>query len=100
MEISEFQNTIREIYFKKDSDRGLPGTFAWFVEEVGELSRALRRGTHAQMEEEFSDVFAWLASLASIAGVDLADAVERYREGCPKCNSSPCRCSEPHSGDY
>jgi NTP pyrophosphatase (non-canonical NTP hydrolase) len=42
VKISEFQKLIEGIYFAKDSNRGLLGTFAWFVEEVGELSRELQ----------------------------------------------------------
>ena len=38
MEIREFQQSIRDIYFQKDNQRGLQGTFLWFVEEVGELA--------------------------------------------------------------
>jgi len=94
MEIKEFQNLIKEIYFEKDAKRGVDGTFGWFIEEVGELSRAIRRGDKANKEEEFSDVMAWLLSLASICEIDMETAIEKYRGGCPKCKSSPCRCHE------
>ncbi|MDP8960905.1 MAG: pyrophosphohydrolase [Actinomycetota bacterium] len=92
MEITEFQRLMRETYGTRDRARGLEGTFAWFVEEVGELSRALFRGEDVERRVEFADVFAWLASLADQAGVDLAEAVQRYAQGCPKCRSRPCRC--------
>ena len=95
MEISEFQKHIEQIYYEKDSRRGLDGSFMWFVEEIGELSRALR-GTDTQaLEAEFADVLAWLSTLASISGVDL-EAVARlqYADGCPKCHSTPCVCPE------
>ena len=36
---------IRDLYGEKDSRRGVEGTFMWFMEEVGELSAALR-GTY------------------------------------------------------
>ncbi|MEM1600145.1 MAG: nucleotide pyrophosphohydrolase, partial [Sulfolobaceae archaeon] len=35
MELKELQNKIKELYFKKDSERGLYATFTWLVEEVG-----------------------------------------------------------------
>ena len=95
MLISEFQQRIKDIYVEKDGARGVNGTFAWFVEEVGELSRAIRRGSHEQMEEEFSDVMAWLVSLATICGVDMEKAAGKYGAGCPKCGKTPCGCSEP-----
>jgi NTP pyrophosphatase (non-canonical NTP hydrolase) len=95
MEISEFQKKIKDIYIEKDVARGAMGTFAWFVEEVGELSRAIRRGGAEEMEEEFSDVLAWLVSLATICGVDIEKAAGKYGEGCPKCGLTPCGCGEP-----
>ena len=97
MTLSEFQRLIDATYGAKDRGRGLEGTFMWFTEEVGELSRALRRGKRGPpLEEEFADVLAWLATLASIAGVDLeAAARAKYATGCPRCGSVPCRCAEP-----
>lgn len=93
MTLSEFQKLIEEIYFARDNGRGLAPTFMWFTEEVGELSRALRRGTPEQLRGEFADCAAWLATLASIAGVDLEAAVaEKYAAGCPKCGATPCSC--------
>lgn len=93
MKLSEFQGLIRDVYFEKDSARGLDATFLWFVEEVGELSRALKRGTTEQQAEEFADVLAWLTTMASIQGIDLeACAKAKYRDGCPKCGGTPCEC--------
>ena len=39
MEISELQRRIEAIYGERDRRRGLYETFAWLVEEVGELAR-------------------------------------------------------------
>lgn len=94
MTVREFQQLIRAIYFEKDRRRGRDGTFRWLVEETGELARALRRGEKRNLQEEFADVFAWLASLASLERIDLAQAVEKYGRGCPKCHSTPCTCTE------
>ena len=94
MEIKDFQRLIEAIYYERDSGRGLHGTYMWFAEEVGELTRALRRDQTDELEGEFADVFAWLASLASIAGVDLEAAVrKKYAEGCPRCRQTPCACA-------
>jgi NTP pyrophosphatase (non-canonical NTP hydrolase) len=93
MQISEFQRRIEAIYYERDSSRGLAGTHMWFCEEVGELTRALRRGQREELAGEFADVLAWLSTLASIAGVDLeAAARAKYGEGCPRCRSTPCAC--------
>ncbi len=94
MRIAEFQKKIEDVYFERDRARGLAGTHMWFCEEVGELTRALRRGHKHELEGEFADVLAWLATLASIAGVDLeAAAKKKYAEGCPRCRATPCGCA-------
>jgi NTP pyrophosphatase (non-canonical NTP hydrolase) len=93
MKISEFQELIRDQYFEKDNARGIDATFMWFVEEVGELSRALKGNDPVNLREEFADVLAWLTSMASIKGVDLqAAAQEKYGKGCPRCSKTPCDC--------
>jgi NTP pyrophosphatase (non-canonical NTP hydrolase) len=93
MRISEFQRRIEAIYYERDARRGLAGTHMWFCEEVGELTRALRRGDQQALAGEFADVLAWLSTLASIAGVDLeAAARAKYGEGCPRCRATPCAC--------
>ena len=94
MRLSEFQKLIEEIYFEKDSSRGVEGTYMWFAEEVGELTRALRRDDQDNLEEEFADVLAWLSTLASLRGIDLeAAAKKKYAKGCPYCESVPCSCT-------
>jgi NTP pyrophosphatase (non-canonical NTP hydrolase) len=92
MDLACFQQQMRAVYGARDRARGLARTFAWFTEECGELSRALFRGSPEDREREFSDVLAWLASLADQAGVDLATVAGRYADGCPRCGTSPCSC--------
>jgi NTP pyrophosphatase (non-canonical NTP hydrolase) len=93
--LGQLQQVIRDIYDAKDRRRGVEGTFMWFMEEVGELSAALRGGTDRERAEEFADVLAWLATLANIAGVDLEAAVQaKYGGGCPGCGRSPCSCAQ------
>jgi NTP pyrophosphatase (non-canonical NTP hydrolase) len=100
MRIRDFQRQIEAIYFEKDSARGLDGTFRWFIEEVGELARAIRTvhpepsrtGDPARLREEFADCLAWLSTMASICGVELEEAVRKYADGCPKCKGAPCSC--------
>lgn len=80
--LESFQQHIRDRYHAADSARGTPGTFLWFIEEVGELATALHGDDQSNKEEEFADVFAWLCTLANINGVDLAAAVrQKYLEG-------------------
>ena len=92
MTVTEFQRHIEHIYLERDSARGLEGTFMWFVEEVGELATALREGTEQEIREEIGDVFAWLSTIASIKGIELEAAAQKYAHGCPACGADPCRC--------
>ncbi len=78
MDISEFQRIIADKYKKRDLQRGIPATFMWFVEEVGELATALASKDDKNKEEEFADVFAWLCTLANISDVDLEKACKKY----------------------
>ncbi len=94
MNLRDWQRIIEETYGARDRERGLFETFAWLVEEMGEVSRALRRGGPEELQMEFSDALAWLISVANLAGVDLERAMDRYREGCPKCGHRPCRCPQ------
>jgi NTP pyrophosphatase (non-canonical NTP hydrolase) len=98
VEIEQLQATIRATYGDRDRGRGVEGTFAWFVEEVGELSRAIHRQGHDERVTEFSDVLAWLVSLADLTGVDLQAAAARYADGCPKCSGRPCHCGTRPTG--
>jgi len=93
MDIAELQASLRRTYYRRDAKRGRDATFRWLTEEVGELAKALRGGEPAELEHEFADVLAWLASLANLTGVDLARAAARYAQGCPKCGASPCSCA-------
>ena len=93
MNISEFQERIRVLYEERDRERGVFETFAWLVEEVGELSRALRRNDRANLETEFADVAAWLVSVGTLVGIDVQACCEKaYGDGCPRCGATPCAC--------
>ncbi len=91
--LADLQCLIRDTYDAKDRQRGVEGTFMWFLEEVGELSGALRSGSADERAAEFADVLAWLATLANVVGVDLESAVQaKYGGGCPGCGQAPCTC--------
>ncbi|UCD18778.1 MAG: nucleotide pyrophosphohydrolase [candidate division WOR-3 bacterium] len=96
MDLSNYQRLIAEIYLKKDSKRGVDKTFNWLIEEIGELSRAVRKRDRDKIQEEFADCLAWLLSVGSILSIDAENAMTKYLDGCPKCNHRPCRCTEDH----
>lgn len=87
--IRELQQLIRDRYHATDAARGVPGTFMWLIEEVGELATALHENApgqaptaqqRANLAEEFADVLAWLTTLANVAEVDLAAALTKYTD--------------------
>ena len=92
MDLRELQDVIERTYGERDRDRGVAPSVAWLAEELGELAQAVRKGSRADIEHEFGDVLAWVASLANQVGVDLTEVVDRYRAGCPTCSSIPCAC--------
>ncbi len=80
--IAGFQKHISDRYEKIDRERGWPKTFAYLIEEVGELATALAKESNApadraNLEEEFADVIAWLCTLANISDVNLAEALHK-----------------------
>ena len=85
MDLRDFQRRIEQIYGERDRPRGIDRNFVWFTEEVGELAKEIRRDPRREdlLRLELSDVLAWLVTLASQLGIDLADAAERYAHGCP-----------------
>lgn len=71
---------MRKAYLDRDRARGLYETFAWLVEEVGELAEALRTGDVDKIGEEIADVIAWTVSIANLLGIDVEEALKsKYR---------------------
>src|SRR3954447_5760792 len=83
MDLVAFQDLMARTYGERDRARGVPATLAWLTEELGELARAVRKGTGDEQVHELGDVLAWLASLADQLGLSLEDAARRYEQGCP-----------------
>ncbi|MEQ1903399.1 MAG: MazG nucleotide pyrophosphohydrolase domain-containing protein [Pirellulaceae bacterium] len=91
--VGDFQKLIRQMYHEKDVARGVEGTFMWLMEEVGELSTALRERDRENQLEEFADVLAWLCTIANVCEIDLTEAIQRkYGSGCPGCGRLACIC--------
>ena len=95
MSIRDFQNLIRDLYYERDSKRGIDKTMLWIVEEVGELAEAVRKNDRKAIGEEMADVFAWLVSLANLFNIDLEEEVKKKYPGyCIKCGKKPCECKD------
>ncbi|MEN2999327.1 MAG: MazG nucleotide pyrophosphohydrolase domain-containing protein [Acidilobaceae archaeon] len=81
MSVECLQEAMRKAYIERDVNRGVYATFAWLVEEVGELAEALLEGRKEKVEEEIADVIAWTLSLANMVGVDVKGAmIKKYGE--------------------
>jgi NTP pyrophosphatase (non-canonical NTP hydrolase) len=89
MEIKEAQQYIQEICKKHGWDKNTQSErFLLFVEEVGELAKAIRyeegmyveKGKEQDIAGEFADVFSYLLDLANKSGVDLEDALIKKQE--------------------
>ena len=94
MHIRAFQELMRQLYFHRDTERGVKGTYEWLADELEELREALEGNDKEATEKEFADVIAWLASLANITGIDLETAaLKKYDGKCPKCQRAPCQCT-------
>uniref|UniRef100_A0A7C5TG46 Nucleotide pyrophosphohydrolase n=2 Tax=Ignisphaera aggregans TaxID=334771 RepID=A0A7C5TG46_9CREN len=79
MDLKCLQNYIKDEYFSRDNSRGLYATFAWLVEEVGELADAILNNNRDNIEEEIADVIAWTLSVANLLNVDVVEAfVKKY----------------------
>ena len=97
MIISDFQKLMREIYFHRDSKRGISRTFIWLVEEIGELANVIKNKKidKARCSEEIADIIAWTNSLANLLDINIEKAlIEKYPNKCIKCSSSPCKCKK------
>ena len=91
--IRNFQNLMRELYLKRDSQRGIEKTLLWLQSEQGELIDAYLKYNKVVLKEEVADVFAWLCSVCNLLEIDLEDAAwTKYPGRCPKCQETPCEC--------
>lgn len=93
MRLKEFQKMIHEIYYARDSARGVERTMLWLMEEVGELAEAVRKGE--EIGEEVADVIAWVTSIANLYDVEIEEELSKKYPGiCIRCGKKPCRCDE------
>ena len=94
MHIVEFQEMMKTLYFLRDYERGVKGTYKLLKNEIVELGEALKGIDKEATAKEFADVIAWLSSLANLVDIDLEKAaLNKYPHKCPKCQRSPCGCT-------
>ncbi|MDW7971473.1 MAG: MazG nucleotide pyrophosphohydrolase domain-containing protein [Nitrososphaerota archaeon] len=94
MDLKDVQDLMMKLYGRRDIKRGVEGTFIWLVEEIGELSEAIRKRDEKKTREEMADVLAWLFSLANVLNIDLSKCFFEKYYICPRCKNIPCICIE------
>jgi NTP pyrophosphatase (non-canonical NTP hydrolase) len=97
MEISDFQDLLKELYLQNDLNRGVNSTFIWLIEEIGELATLLNTIDidKKKVSKEIADIIAWTISIANILEIDIEKALsDKYPNKCKKCSSSPCTCEK------
>ena len=60
MRLAELQQLMAATYGERDAARGRAAIVAWLAEEVGELAKAVRKGSAEDQLHELGDVLAWL----------------------------------------
>lgn len=86
-DLSSLQKYIQEVCIERGWDKDTAEEkFLLFVEEVGELAKAIRnqqnlysekgRDNKSNLEEEFADVLSYILDLANTFDVNLAEALK------------------------
>ncbi len=84
MEFGEMLEKIAQKYLERDKKSGKLFLLSVLVEEVGELSEAIRKGEVEAIEEELADVAFMVFCMANLFGVNIENRlVEKYLVGDP-----------------
>ena len=84
MEFGEMLEKIAQKYLERDKKSGKLFLLSVLVEEVGELSEAIRKGEVEAIEEELADVAFMVFCIANLFGVNIENRlVEKYLVGDP-----------------
>ncbi|MFJ2443395.1 MazG nucleotide pyrophosphohydrolase domain-containing protein [Streptomyces sp. NPDC087658] len=76
--LRRLQERCRDLYGRLEPERAL----SWALEELGELSQAMRRGeSTVRLEEELGQVLVWALCLANITRTDAAHAFAKGYAG-------------------
>lgn len=79
MNISEFQNVMKERFGEEDRRRGPYFLTVVLTSEVGELADAIKKNNRDGIREELADVMFCVVSLANVFNIDLEkEVVEKY----------------------
>jgi len=77
MEISEFQKLVENRLSGKDKQTGSAFLMNVLIEEVGELSRAIRKKTRTRVAEEIADVIFSTISIANLFDIQIEPILKR-----------------------
>lgn len=80
MTLPQLQQYVQAKLVARNLVTPLPETVLHLMEEVGEVTRAMRRGDRANLAEELADCLWFVISAANVAGVDLDAALAQKEE--------------------
>jgi NTP pyrophosphatase (non-canonical NTP hydrolase) len=84
---------MKDVYLERDSAKGIESVLTRLIDEVKELTLALKNEPVEQIADEIADVIAWTLSIANLYEIDVAKALnDKYGSGCSKCDTIPCSC--------
>jgi NTP pyrophosphatase (non-canonical NTP hydrolase) len=73
--LPEMQQYVQEKLVARNLVSPLSNTVLHLMEEVGEVTRAMRRGDVGNLAEELADCLWFVISAANVAGIDLETAM-------------------------
>lgn len=83
MTLPELQAYVQEKLVARGLIEPLPNVMLHLMEEVGEVTRAMRKGDQTNLGEELADCLFFILTAANAAGVDLQAALgEKERLNC------------------
>ncbi|MFA6296869.1 MAG: hypothetical protein WC663_05935 [Patescibacteria group bacterium] len=101
--LKEWCASMKEIYGKRNEQKGLENCLNRLFKEISELLQLLMRIperslTLDEMEKEFAlelaDTLAWTIAIANLLNIDLeAVVLKYYGNGCHNCHKDPCECT-------
>ena len=91
--LKEWQATLKRIYGNINRLESRKRLWFHFMEEIGEISKALRHNNRENLEEECADALAWLLPLCTKLEADLDDLTwNNFPWECKVCHKQKCEC--------
>lgn len=91
--LREWQSMFKRIYGNINRLESKKRLWFHFMEEIGEISKALRHGNKEELEAECADALAWLLPFCTKLELDIDELVwKRFPWECDVCHKQKCEC--------